>query len=184
MKYLKKERLGKTVALISFIIGTILIGLFFFTEKAELLLISYISVIFIVIVNIGVFIASLVEAVNNRILRKKLLLNSGIMLLNIPVAFFYFWLMLLLLNTIRLTLVNPTDSKLTDLNISGCESKMIDELEPGESKTVWISINNDCSVILHFKEEETEKTETIIGYATNMGGRKAKHKIGQGNQEL
>ena len=175
--------MGKTVALISFILGSILIGLFFFTEKSELLLIGYISVILIVIVNIAVFIASLVEAFNNKTLRKKLLLNNGIMLLNIPVAFFYFWLMLILLNTIRLTLVNPTDSKLTDLNISGCESKMIDELEPGESKTVWISINNDCSVILNFKEE-TEKTETIIGYATNMGGRKTKHKIGQGNHEL
>ena len=183
MMYLKKERMGKTVALISFILGSILIGLFFFTEKSELLLIGYISVILIVIVNIAVFIASLVEAFNNKTLRKKLLLNNGIMLLNIPVAFFYFWLMLILLNTIRLTLVNPTDSKLTDLNISGCESKMIDELEPGESKTVWISINNDCSVILNFKEE-TEKTETIIGYATNMGGRKTKHKIGQGNHEL
>ncbi|MEP6262841.1 MAG: hypothetical protein ABJ092_14790 [Gillisia sp.] len=184
MMYLKKEWLGRTVALISFIIGSILIGLFIFTEKAELLLIGYISVILIVIVNIAVFIASLVEAVNNKILRKKLLLNSGIMLLNIPVAFFYFWLMLILLNTIRLTLVNPTDSKLTDLNMIGCESRIIDELKPGESKTVWISINNDCSIILNFKEEEIEKTETIIGYATNMGGRKAKHKIGQGNQEL
>ncbi|WP_286760839.1 hypothetical protein [Salegentibacter sp. UBA1130] len=184
MKYLKKERIGRTVALLSFIIGSVLIGLFFFTEKAELLLIGYISVFLIVIVNIGVFIASLVEAINNRILRKKLFLNIGIMLLNIPVAVFYFWIMLILLNTIRLTLVNPTDSKLTDINISGCESKMIDELDPGESKTVWISINNDCSVFLSFKEEGMEKSEIIIGYATNMGGRKAKHKIGQGNREL
>jgi hypothetical protein len=184
MKYFKKEKLGKTVALISFLLGSILIGLYFFIEKAELLLIGYIFIILIVIVNIAVFIASIVEAVNNKLLRKKLLTNSAIMLLNIPVAFFYFWLMLILLNTIRLTLVNPTDSKLTDLNISGCESKLIDELEPGESETVWISINNDCSVILTFKEEKIEKTETIIGYATNMGGRKARHKIGHGNQEL
>ena len=184
MKYFKKEKLGKTVALISFVLGSILIGLYFFTEKAELLLIGFYFIVLIIIINFAVFIASIVEAVTNKQLRKKLLNNCAIMLLNIPVAFFYLWFMLVLLNTIRLTLVNPTDSKLTELKISGCESYLIEELKPGESKTVWVSISNDCSVILRFKEGETEKTETVIGYATNLGGQKAKHKIGKGNQEL
>ena len=184
MKYFKKENIGKTVALISFILGSILVGLFFFTEKAELLFIGYIFIFFIVIVNIGVFIASIVEAINNKSIRKKLFINSAIMLLNIPVAYFYLWFMLILLNTIRLTLTNPTDSKLTDLHISGCESISIDNLEAGESKTVWVSISSDCSINLNFKEEGTEKTETIIGYASSMGGYKTEHIIGKGNQEL
>lgn len=184
MKYFRKENLGKTVALVSFILGSVLVGLYFFTEMAELLFIGYIYLIIIVIINIAVFIGSMVEAVNNKPLRKTLLKNSAIMLLNIPVAFLYIWFMLVLLNTIRLTLTNPTDSKLTDLVISGCESKLIEELEAGESKTVWISISGDCSVNLKFMEKDIEKREIIIGYASNMGGYKAKHKIGKGNLEI
>ena len=184
MKYFRKENLGRAITFISFVLGSILVGLYYFTEKAELLFIGYIFVVLIVILNIAVFIASIVEAIKNTPLRKKLITNSAIMLLNIPIAYLYIWFMMILLNTIRLTLVNPTDSKLTDLNLSGCESMLIDELKAGESKTIWISIERDCSVILKFKEEETEKTETIIGYATNMSGQKSKHIIGKGNQEL
>ena len=89
MKYFKKENIGRTVALISFILGSVLVGLYYFTERAELLLIGYIFFVLIVIVNTAVFISSIVEAFIDKPRRKKLLTSSAIMLLNIPIAYFY-----------------------------------------------------------------------------------------------
>ena len=90
MKYFKKENLGKSIAVISFLLGTALFGLYYFTEMPEFLLLGYVLVTLLVIINIAVFIASIVEAIKNRLLRKKLLSNSALMLLNIPIAYFYF----------------------------------------------------------------------------------------------
>ena len=184
MTYFKKENIGKTTAIISLFIGTILIALYYFTYSPEILLAGYIYVILIVIINIAVFIAGLVEAFNNKILRKKLLKNNALMLLNIPIAIAYFWLAIFLLNTIKLTLINPTKTELTNLKITGCEEKVIEKMNPGERKTIWISINNDCNINLKFENKEQTKNEIIIGYATSMGGQKVEHKIGEGNQEI
>ena len=184
MTYFKKENIGKTTAIISLIIGTILIALFYFTYSPEILLAGYIYVILIVIVNIAVFIAGTVEAFTNKILRKKLLRNNALMLLNIPIAIVYFWLAIFLLNTIKLTLINPTNTELKNLKLTGCEEKIIDKMKPGESKTIWISINNDCNINLEFENRKQIKTELILGYATSMGGEKIEHKIGEGNQEI
>ena len=99
MKYFKKENLGKSITLISFLLGTVLIGLYYFTVRQEFLLIGYILVTLLVIINIAVFIASLVEAIKNKPLRKKLLTNSALMLINIPVAYFYLWVIISLFSS-------------------------------------------------------------------------------------
>ncbi len=184
MTYFKKENIGKTTAIISLIIGTILIALFYFTYSPEILFAGYIYVILIIIFNIAVFIAGLVEAFNNKILRKKLLKNNGLILLNIPIALAYFWLAIFLLNTIKLTLINPTNTELTNLKLTGCETEIIDNMKPGERRTIWISINNDCNINLEFENSEQVKNEIVLGYATSMGGQQIEHKIGEGNQEI
>ncbi len=90
MQYFKKENLGKSIAVISFLLGTALFGLYYFTKMPGFLLLGYVLGILLVIMNVAVFIASIIEAIKNRLLRKKLLSNSALMLLNIPIAYFYF----------------------------------------------------------------------------------------------
>jgi hypothetical protein len=62
------------------------------------------------------------------------------MLLNIPVILFYCWVAIILLDTMRITFTNSTQTTLTNINIVGCGGGHIDKLEVGESKTVWVDI--------------------------------------------
>jgi hypothetical protein len=104
------------------------------------------------------------------------------MLANIPIALIYCYLVLILMNTIRLTLVNASNTKLTDLNITGCESKTIPELNAGEEKEVWIGIYGDCHIDISYNKGGQVLKETAVGYCTNNGGEKVKYEIGIGNR--
>ena len=184
MRIFKKENLGKNTALISLIIGTIIFAFYYFIETPELLLIGYFYLGLAAILNFVVFIFLVFKAQKNKERKTDILKDSAWILVNIPIAFCYLWIIMIVLNTIRLTLINPTQSELTNIHLIGCEEKIINKLEPGEKRTVWISINNDCFINLKFQEDDIERKEIIVGYATSMSGRKMEHKIGKGNQEL
>ena len=77
----------------------------------------------------------------------------------------------------RITFTNSTQNKLTDIKIVGCETEHISELEPNESKTVWVGITGDCSITLEYLENGEQKKEMVAGYVTNGMGQKMKHKI-------
>ena len=67
---------------------------------------------------------------------------------------------------------------MTDINIIGCETKHIDKLEKGESKTVWVGITGDCTVNIDYLKNGEKKEENVAGYVTNSMGQKMKHNIG------
>lgn len=89
----------------------------------------------------------------------------------------FMYVAMILIGTMRITFTNSTQNTLTIINIIGCETKHIDELKPNESKTVWVGITGDCSIYLEYLENGEIKKETVVGYATNGGGQKLKHKI-------
>ena len=91
--------------------------------------------------------------------------------------FLFIWVAMILIGNMRITFTNATQNKLTDINIVGCETEHISELEPNESKTVWVGITGDCSIWLEYSENGKMKTETVAGYVTNGGGQKMKHNI-------
>lgn len=81
----------------------------------------------------------------------------------------------------RITFVNETSSRLTDIKIFGCEEKRIDKLEPGEKKLVWVGITGDCSVNIEFNKDGKKESENVSGYTTNNMGQRMTHKIGWEN---
>ena len=169
--------IGKFTALVSFLIGALIFGLYFFTSKGELLFVGYGYIAFAGIINLIVILFILVMAITDSSNRKNLLKTSGIMLINIPIMFIFIWVVMILIGTMRITFTNATQNKLTDINIVGCETKHIDELKPNESKTIWVGITGDCSINLEYLENGKLKRETVVGYATAGGGQKLKHKI-------
>lgn len=173
----KHITLGKWIALISFIIGTLIFGLYFFTSNGELLFIGYGFVILAGIVNLIILLAILIKSTSDSANRKKLLKTGGLMLINIPILFIFIYGTMFLLGHMRITFTNSTQNTLTDINIIGCETKHIAELKPNESKTVWVGITGDCSINLKYLESEKIKKETVLGYVTGGGGRKLEHKI-------
>jgi hypothetical protein len=177
----KQIALGKKTALISFIIGTLIFGTYFFTSNSKLLFIGYGFIIVAGIFNIIILILTLTKANSDSENRKKLLKTSGLMLLNIPILLIYVWFAMLLIGNMRITFTNETEHKLTEINIVGCETESITELNPNESKTVWVGITGDCSIKVDYKENGEKKSEIVAGYVTGGMGQKMNYKIGGEN---
>lgn len=175
----KQIALAVKTTLISFIVGTIIFGLYFFTSHYLFLFLGIAYIILAVGINLVVLILTLGHAKHDFKNRKKLFKASGLLFLNIPVVIAYIWFFSILSNTLRITFTNVTDNKITEININGCETKFIQELKPNESKTVWVKITSDCSVNINYTKNGTIKTENAVGYATNNMGKKIDYKIGK-----
>lgn len=176
-------KLGRQTALISFLFGTGILGIYYLTSSIELLLIGYAFIAIIGLINIGILISILVKAKKDKDNKRNLLKTCGLMLLNIPIMLFYCWVAVILLNTMRITFTNSTQSTLTNINIVGCGGGQISKLEVGESETVWVDITEDCSINIDYLSNGQKKGENVIGYVTNSMGQKMKHNIGGHNEE-
>lgn len=160
---------AKATALITFIGGTIILLLFYLTNGAELGMLGLFYTAIIVIINLVVLTRLLLQSYRHKIKRHFVLKAAGLMLLNIPIFILYCWIGITLLNTVRITFINSTQTEIDDLKISGCEEKYIQKLSSGQSKTVWISIPNDCGVGISYKFNGQTKEEDVTGYVTNEG---------------
>jgi hypothetical protein len=177
MKSEKYITLGKGTALISFIIGTLIFGIYFLTSNSDLLFIGYGFIVLAGIANLIILIAILTKSNSDSTNRKRLLKTSGLILINLPIMFLFIWFSLILIGNMRITFTNSTQNKLTDIKIVGCETEHISELKPNESKTIWVGITGDCSINLEYLENGELKKETVAGYVTSGMGQKMKHKI-------
>jgi hypothetical protein len=176
-------KLGRQVALISFLLGTVIFGLYFMTSSFELLFVGYGFIALTGLINIVILILILFKANKDKDNRKKLLTTCGLMLLNIPIMLFYCWVAIILLNTMRITFTNSTQITLTNINIVGCGGGQIGKLEIGQCETVWVAITGDCSITIHYLSNGQQKEESVAGYVTNGMGQKIKHNIGGQNEE-
>lgn len=176
-------KLGRLTALISFLLGTIIFGLYFLTSSINFLFLGYGFIVLTGLLNMGILIFILVKARNDKDNKKKLLTTCGLMLLNIPVVFFYFWVAFILVNTMRITFTNYTQSALTNINIIGYAGGHIEKLRIGQSQTVWIDISDDCSININYLLNGQRKEEMVVGYATGLMGQKIKHNIGGQNEK-
>jgi hypothetical protein len=175
-------KLGQLTALISFLLGTVIFGLYYLTSSSELLFAGYAFIAVTGLFNIGVLISILVRI--EKVNRKKMVKTCGLMLLNIPVMFLYCWVAIILLNTMRITFTNSTQTTLTDINIVGGETEHLDKLEVGQTKTVWVGITGDCSINIDYLSNGQRKRENVAGYVTSSNGQKMNHNIGGQNEEI
>lgn len=178
------NKLGLFTAIISFLIGTILFIIFYFTNSSSITLIGMNFIVFAGIINAGVFIKTLIDLIKDKENRKKHLITSGIMLLNIPIVVIYFYFVIILMNTMRVTLINETGREILQLKIIGGESKTIEKLEIGEKQTEWIDIKRDNSLRIEYKIKGEIKNELIYGYITSFSGDKIKYRIGKEKQPI
>jgi hypothetical protein len=173
-KYLKT---GRITALFSFLIGTVIFALYYFTSAFMLLFIGYAFVVFVGILNLILLFVILARANSDSENRAKLLKTSGLLLLNIPVMLFYCWVAIVLLGTMRITFTNNTENQITDINVVGCGDGYINQLEVGESTTVWVKIIGDCDISIDYLYNGKREREEVIGYVTSSMGQKWTYKI-------
>lgn len=174
-------KLGRQAALISFLLGTVIFGLYFLTSSPQLLFIGYIFLAFVGLFNIALIILLLIKASKDSINRRELFKTCVLILVNVPITLLYLWFTIILLDTLRITFTNSTSNQLTKINIIGCDDQFIEKLEIGESKTIWIKISGDCSVNINYLQNGIIKKEAVIPYTTKNLGDKRKHNIGGNN---
>ena len=174
----KRIKIGKITALISFLIGTAIFGLYFWTLASEFLFVGYGFIVIAGLVNIIILAIVLITPYKEKKIRKKILLTGGVMLLNIPIMLIYCSMAIILTNTMRISFINTTNMVLKDINIIGCESKHIEKLEKGESKTVWVGINGDCTININYIANGERKEENVTDYVTTGMGQRMKYNIG------
>ncbi len=98
--------------------------------------------------------------------------------INIPIVIIYCWAAMNWINTLRIKFVNDTSVDLTEINVIGCEDKVISTLKKGHSKTLWLHIPGDCGVSIKYNLNGIEKTEDVTGYVTNENGYSMTYHIG------
>jgi hypothetical protein len=177
-------KLGRITALVSFLIGSGIFGLYLQSSAFGSLFVGYVFILLSGFINIGVLIFILLKANKDKENRKKLLSTCAFMILNIPVMLFYCWIAIILLNTMRITFINATKSTLTKINVLGCGGGYIDNLDVGESKTVWVDIKGDCSISIDYLSNGQRQHESVVGYTTNNDGQRMNHNIGVKNEVL
>ena len=118
-------KLGRQTALVSFLLGTIIFGLYFLTSSFDIVLLGLGFIVFAGLINSGILILIVLKANKDKNNELQLLKTYGLMFLNIPIMFFYCWIVVVLLGTMRITFTNATQTTLTDINIVDVEADIL-----------------------------------------------------------
>src|SRR4051812_1853366 len=102
--------------------------------------------------------------------RTPLLVTSGFLIISAIIALVFFRRMTHLLDTMRIKFVNESRYALTDIKITGCQKKQINDIAPQGNETVWITISRDCAINVTYSENGVVKNEVISSYVTTSMG--------------
>lgn len=178
------NRLGKGIALLSFLIGTCLLGSYYFTSSSEILILSFYFIPIAIIVNMVILGLLLSKSRKDDINRQVYLSTSKFLLCNIPIAVIYLSFVFILLDNMRVTFINKTGKPIEQIEISGCEVEKIDKLEIDEKKTIWIAIPRDCSVDIKYSIDGRMENEKVFEYITTMMGQQTTFRIGSNESPI
>jgi hypothetical protein len=169
----------------SFLFGTGLLILFFFTNAGFFAFMSLPSILVLGGVNFILFVQLCRNGIKEKENRKRLLRTAGIISLNIPVVFLYTYFVFVLFETFVVRFKNNTDKTLTNISVSGCDKRIIQDLQPGQSEIEWIPITRSCiekSIVVEYHIDGTLQRETVYGYV--VSGQRINHKIGESGKQI
>jgi hypothetical protein len=167
-----------------FTIGTLLLVVFAASLSTRVAMVGYLYAGLALLVSTTYLIVILIRVIRGKLGTITGLKAIGILMANMPVAIFYFYLVVSLLNTARITFENATGYDLTAIRIMGCDDRQINSIQNGESKTIWLNIPGDCSLEIEYQHDGELKKETVAGYLTNFNGVIATYRIGSGKEIL
>lgn len=177
----KLNRIGFITAAVTFIIASFIMFAHYQGYRGDYERYGLLFIPFAFIVNVIVLIIILVVANKKGI--KGPFRSIYAMLLNIPYSIFCLWFAIFLMGYYRVTIINDTKSKITNIKLTGCDSESVKSIESGESETVWIDINNDCSLHISFVDKNgVIQTDIVAGYlCSGMGQSDDYHISGRNN---
>jgi amino acid transporter len=166
------------ISKISFIGGTGLFVLYFFSNSFHIALVSIFIIAMLGVVNL-VFLCRLgLRGLKEKNNRKRILLACGIMSLNIPIALLYTYSVFALFDVMVVRFNNGTDKVLTNISIEGCDERRIGDMQPGDSIIEWIPAMEcfERAMTIRYQIGNEIKQETVHGYV--IYGERINHEIG------
>jgi hypothetical protein len=162
------------------VVGTLILIVYYFTLAPKIAAFAYLYTAVAVFANWVYTAFLLYNLLRGKISGINTLKTVGLMALAIPVALLYAQIMIVLMSHARITFKNTTGGDISLIKVAGCDQKEIQELENGESKTIWIKIPVDCSVEIEYDVNGIPKKETVAGKLYVSGGVIATYEIGSG----
>lgn len=162
------NKIGFICALTTFLIATYIITAFYLGE-VNIIGNGLLFIPIAFVINLIVLILLHLSAKRKQIETPTLSIN--IMLSNIPIGIVYICFAFFLMSYFRVTINNDTRDSIFNIKLYGCDNKTISKLEPGESETIWIHLENDCSLNINYSiEKKIIKKDIIAGYlCSGMG---------------
>jgi hypothetical protein len=174
MNYFK---FGVRVSISFLIIGTVILIWFYFSMSSKIVRLGYLFTVLALFIAWAYTAFLLFHFVRQKLSLTELFKTIGILFINIPIGLAYIYLVMFLLNHVRITVKNSAASDIMVLSLTGCEEKKLKALKNGDAKTVWIRITGDCAINIEYEVNGIEKKKTLIEYITPGGGVRATYEI-------
>jgi len=163
----------------SFLFGTGLLVLFFFSNSYFFALASITIILVLEIANLFLLGSLARKGLKETENRKRLLSTAGIISMNIPIVFLYIYFVFTLFDTVVVRFKNGTNETLTNISIIGCDERNIEDLRPGQTEIEWIPITKKCienNIIIQYEINGVVQSEIVYGYV--IDGQRINHRIG------
>jgi amino acid transporter len=161
MKNSKIILIARCFILLSFLIGTGVILLIYFTPTHSIVNFSVIYASIFFILALILFIILVSKAVIEKSSRRKFVTTTLLLLLSLSTTFVYYLIWNYALDTTLVKVINNTGQDVTEAGIYGCFEEKWGTLSKGESKTVRFPNNTDCAFMVTYKFNGNAKIEVL-----------------------
>ena len=178
MRPQKLIRLGIRAAILIILISSILYFSYYYTSFNFIVYLEYFFIFIAGALSFIIILRMINHVIKHKRHRRGLIITSGVLFISLIIALVYFRYLTSLLDTMRIKFVNESSHTLTNVKITGCQKKQINDIGPKSSATVWIKVTRDCSINLSYTENGTPKNEVVSAYVTTSMGQQLTFKIG------
>jgi hypothetical protein len=148
---MKLRQVAIWTAILSFAIGSGFFLTYTLSDSADIAFYGYFYILVAGIINLIVLVLLISRLIIDKDKRKKYMISTGILLANIPIAIFYFYFVMVMMNTMRINFVNDSTNLISEAKIEGCQTKSLGDIKLVISELCWISIPNDCSIKIKYQ---------------------------------
>ena len=178
MKPEKLIKKGRITALVSFLIGTLLLIIYYFTISDYIAIAGMIYVILALIINLLIVAFLLFSFIQiDKTQKAGILKTIGLMSLNIPIALICFYVVVLNVFKIIVTFENKTGENLTEFIVLRPDYMNIGELKINSSKTVRMRNPRIRDIVVEYNLAG-EKHEVQFLYFFGTSENRVKYQVG------
>ena len=178
MRPQKLLKIGIRAAVLTILISSLIYFSYYYTSYNFIVFLEYAFIFLAGAASFIILLRILNHVKKHKRYRTPLLVTSAFLVVSFIVALVFFRRLTHLLDTMRIKFVSESRYVLTDIKITGCQKKQLNDIAPKGNETVWITISRDCSINVSYNENGVAKNEVISAYVTKSMGQQLTYKMG------